>query len=378
MQRLETEQDVLLQYRQSEQGEHDKSAQNRVVVFRPSSLQLFMLEGAADFSLEQIARWLPEKLDPIPLEAVRTAAVEQFQLARRQALLPLMLGHTALTRAGGKPTLARLTLNICNDCNVWCSDCQTDADTPHPRKSYMSMERAEELIAQVLIYYDAVQVVHFFGAEPLINVQAIHAVGVAFEAAVRIGRLEQMPMFVATTRGTLASTHMLETLRRWNVELTIDWDGLPEAITEDQKQSSSRKFSTFGRSAGYQKLAENLRSFEAYQIWYGVECSYTTAHFEAGISVCDLMDFFAAMTNQQIFHIAPGKASGAVPRAIPIDKLTPLYRDAASYTIKNIIAGKGPMLSFASSIVDQVVNQRLTYCPAFLHQLSIASHRSSV
>ena len=147
-----------------------------------------------------------------------------------------MLGDAALTRSGGKPTLIRLTLNICNDCNLWCSDCQTDSATPHPRKSYMSMERAEEIIEQVLVYYDAVEVVHFFGAEPLMNVQAIHAVGVAFEAAVRMRRLEQMPMFVATTQGTLASTQILETLRRWNVELTINWDGLPEVTTEDQEQ----------------------------------------------------------------------------------------------------------------------------------------------
>jgi len=329
-----------------------------------------MLEGAQDFSLEQIAQWLPEHLDPIPLEAVRAAAAEQFQLARRQALLPLMLGDAALTRSGGKPTLTRLTLNICNDCNLWCSDCQTDSDTPHPRKSYMSMERAEQLIEQVLVYYDAVEVVHFFGAEPLMNVQAIHAVGVAFEAAVRMGRLEQMPMFVATTQGTLASAQILETLRRWNVELTINWDSLPENpedTIEEQQKPPSRKFSTFGRGAGYEKLVENLRSFEEYQIWYGIECSYTAAHVEAGISVCDLMDFFASMTSQHLFHIAPGQ----IPGAVPMDKLIPLYRNAAAYTVKNIVAGKGPLLSFASSIVEQIVNQRLTYCPAFLHQLSI-------
>ena len=89
------------------------------------------------------------------------------------------------------------------------------------------------------------------------------------------------------------------------------------------------------------------------------------------------MDFFASMTNQHIFHIAPGGMPGTVSGAVPMDKLIPLYRDAAAYTVKNLVAGKGPLLSFASSIVEQIVNQRLTYCPAFLHQLSIALNGSA-
>ena len=70
----------------------------------------------------------------------------------------------------------------------------------------------------------------------------------------------------------------------------------------------------------------------------------------------------------------PQPLSPTMPKVVPfsMEKLIPLYRDAAAYTVKNLVAGKGPLLSFASSIVEQIVNQRLTYCPAFLHQLSIA------
>ena len=52
MQRLETERDVLLQYGQSEQdeqGERDERDEQGVVIFRPSSLQLFMLVRCRGF-----------------------------------------------------------------------------------------------------------------------------------------------------------------------------------------------------------------------------------------------------------------------------------------------------------------------------------------
>jgi hypothetical protein len=59
---------------------------------------------------------------------------------------------------------------------------------------------------------------------------------------------------------------------------------------------------------------------------------------------------------------------------VPVESLAPLYRDAARYTVENVFAGSGPMLSFASNIIEQIISRRksLVYCPAFFNQLSIA------
>jgi uncharacterized protein len=136
------------------------------------------------------------------------------------------------------PRVARLTLNISNACNLWCSYCYADHGFYHSPASLMPAERAVAIMERVLSLYAAVDIVHFFGGEPLANLGAIDAVGEYLERQVALGRLAQMPSMVATTNGTYSDARTLDVLNRWGMALTVSWDG-PQVVHDAARPTVS-------------------------------------------------------------------------------------------------------------------------------------------
>ena len=375
MERHETEYGVLLR------------DSGNLALFVPDSIRIYTLDGIPDTTpLKQVAEWLTEEMGTSPLKNGEEAVNDPLSLERRQALLPIMLGDDELKRVKIRPEINRLTLNISNACNLWCSYCYADHGLYHAPKSLMPVERATAIVSKVLDYYGAVETVHFFGGEPLMNLAAINAVAEAFETAVKAGRIERLPQFVATTNGTLATQKVLDTLLRWKIELTLSWDG-PKDVHDAGRPM-------VGQGSSYDHMVMNIERFDERQIPYGIECTYNIRHINAGVSVIDLMDFFYEKAGKRTCHIAPASLPAPVQASdsngrqdvfrgktllvqhrdyVPAEYLVPFYRDAARYTVRNMFAGSGPLLSFASSILEQIISRRKSqvYCPAFFNQLSI-------
>lgn len=308
-----------------------------------------------------------------------------YLFERRGAILPLLFGTK---KNGLRPSLGRLTLNISNACNLVCHYCYADHGLYHAQKSLMGADRARQLVDRVVELYRAVETVQFFGGEPLMNVAAIDAIGEAFEQAVAERRLSKMPTFVATTNGTLSTSRVLASLRRWKVSLTISWDG-PDAIHDLARPTATGKSSA-------RLLRQSLERFDKNGTPYEIECTYSRAHLEAECSVVDLMEFFMEETGQRVTHIAPAFLPDASDRAgdlgsaifddhggwrswqAPLAHLIPAYREAAAVSVRNILAARGPILEFAKRIVEQLVEKSpsATYCPAFFSQMSIATDGS--
>ncbi len=307
-------------------------------------------------------------------------------LDRRPAILPLLFGtdHASV----GRPRLGRLTINISNACNLVCSYCYADHGLYHAGRSLMPVDRARAIVDRVTGMYGRIETVHLFGGEPLMNVNAIDAIGEAFEQAVAAGRLPAMPRFVATTNGTLSGTRVLAALRRWNIALTVSWDG-PDAIHDVVRPTASGNRSSL-------LLRRSLDVFRAAGIPVEFECTFSRAHVDAGVSVVDLMAFFAGETDDRTIHIAPaflpddGPVEDATSTifdphadwqrwAVSMGDLVPQYRAAARATIDNVFAGQGPLLEFALRIIEQIDERRAStsYCPAFFNQLSIATDGSA-
>jgi uncharacterized protein len=373
MERQETEYGVLL-----------RDGHN-LTLFLPHTMQLYMLDGIPETTpLSDVSQWLAQQ--HVAIEApMKKVEKDPLSLDRRQALLPLMLGDDELKRANVNPAISRLTLNISNACNLWCSYCYADHGFYHEPKSLMPVEQASAVVAKILDSYGAIETVHFFGGEPLMNLPVIDAVAKAFEAAAKEGRIERVPEFVATTNGTLSSSAITETLLRWKMELTISWDG-PREVHDAGRPM-------VGKGSSYDHIVKSIERFKELQIPYGIECTYNIRHLSAGVSVIDLMEFFYNEAGQRICHIAPASLPAPVSSSgsgqeifrgkelviqhrdyVATETLVPLYRDAAKYTIRNLFAGSGPLLSFANNILEQIIDRRksLIYCPAFFNQLSIA------
>jgi len=384
MERLETTYGVLLR------NDH------AMALFDPSTLKLFNVDLPLSLTLADVDRHLAGDAavctSPPAAFADEPSPAAQVLPSRRRALLPVLAAAKVVDGSVPSAAINRLTLNISNACNLWCSYCYADHGFYHAPKSLMAPETAAAVVHRILEHYEDVEIVHFFGGEPLLNLRAINAVALAFESVVAEGRLKRLPQFVATTNGTLSSNAVLETLERWRIDLTVSCDG-PQVVHDAARPMAS------GTGSSFQKLSKSLERFDARGIHYGLECTYNAQHRDLEISVRELLDFFSKLTNQREFHIAPVSLprSEGMPegeggqrifrgeslvlqkrRNLDMVHLIEVFREAAVYTVQNVFSGDGPVLSLANGIIGQIVNRRPSqiYCPAFFDQLSVATDGS--
>ncbi len=279
--------------------------------------------------------------------------------------------------------LSRLTLNIANACNLWCSYCYADHGTYHAPASLMSPEHAVAAVARSLEFYSSIRSVQFFGGEPLLNPDAIDAVCCFLKR--ELG--PRCPAFVATTNGTVLDEEVQSLLQTHNIGLTISLDG-PATIHDRLRPAR-------GGATSHQTIIQNLERLRSLDIDIELECTYTLAHHEARISVCDLLDYFWEELGASKPHIAwsylprPAAVSDrerklAVFRTdteaqarqhLPSELLCSLFREGARKSMENVASGKGASLTFVLGILDRLATRlpATGYCPAFTSQLSIAT-----
>ncbi|MDR4497953.1 MAG: radical SAM protein [Candidatus Scalindua sp.] len=354
-------------------------------MFDPMSMRVFRVDIMDHQSLPNIVSRIE---DEIPLQKCSSRIPEiespsdQFCSAK-ETMLPLLVKRETLERVGVKPKIDRVSLNITNTCNLRCEYCYADHGAYYSERSLISPTQSAIIVSKVLEYWFEVRSFHFFGGEPFLNLDAIDAIGKAFESITGSGYL---PSFVATTNGTLSNNKVIETIKRWGIEIMVSWDGPSEVQDTSRKQAK--------QSGPSSELVEaSIERFDKHGLRYGIECTYNRHHIKTGISIVDLMDFFYNSTGLLDVHIAPvalpvGRQGQGNEQKIFRDReafslttcdsldnknLVRLYREATRYSIRNLFSGKGPTLSIVNSIISRLAmgNRSNEYCRAFNSQISI-------
>ena len=345
---------------------------SRCAYFLPAEMRLFSLEAPANLPLEELAILADKKYSS---ELALKPHDFQFGDAQREAIFPILNQGDPSPRSGQKPRLGRLTLNISNLCNLACSYCYADQGRYHGPENLMSMSQMEEVLRRILELYGEVDVVHFFGGEPLMNLAAIDAAGICLQTAVADGMLPRMPRMALTTNGTWSSPAVIDTLAHWQIALTVSWDGSREI------QDQCRPVLSGGSS--YELLADSLTRFRENGIPFEVECTYNGYHRLNGISITELMEFFFEQTGKRILHITPAflprpDAKEVNPRNdyLELATLAEDYRMAARVSIANLQKGEGPILQFAYRVAEHIATRipAQAYCPAFFSQITVATN----
>lgn len=335
--------------------------------FIPSEMRLFTLDAHPSLSLESLAEIAAEKHRGAASERL----TKSYSLQEREAFLPILQGQDFPDHKG--PRLGRLTLIISNVCNLACSYCYVGADKPSSAHSKMSPEEVRQVLDRTLQLYPEIEVVHFFGGEPLMNLPAMEEAAEYLAEAVGEGRLQRVPKFAVTTNGTWSNPQVIELLKRWNMSVTVSWDGTRKI------QDACRPLRSGASS--YELLAETIARFKDAGISFDTECTYNGHHRKLGISIVDLMNFFYEQTGQRAVHIAPvfmpapgNFEMGRSADYIDFETLAEDYREAARISVSNLVKGEGPVLEFAQRVVEHLATRipAKMYCPAFFTQLTVA------
>lgn len=347
---------------------------SRCAYFVPSEMRLFSIEAPPTIPLEAVARMAEEKFSS---RKAPTGSLRRYAVAQREAMLPILNQDGALAPTTVKPRLGRLTLNISSMCNLACSYCYADKGRYNSAEKLMSPAQIEGMLGRVLALYGDVTVVHFFGGEPLMNLPAIEAACDFLESSVADGTLPRMPRLALTTNGTWSGPEVLDVLQRWNIALTVSWDGAREIHDHCRPMLSG--------ASSYELLADSMKRFRNHAIPFEIECTYNAYHQRNGITIVDLMDFFHNQTDRRVLHIAPAflPRPAKLPLAAESDyvdlaSLAEDYRMAARISIQNLVRGEGPILQFAYQVAEHLATRTpaQTYCPAFFTQITVATDGS--
>lgn len=339
--------------------------------FIPSEMKLFSLDADPKIPLEDLFSLASQKY-PLSNQHSSEADAEE----KREAFFPILQDGETESPVRRRARLGRLTLIISRVCNLSCSYCYVGNRNPSS-EGLMSPDMIREILRKLVHLYPEIEVVHFFGGEPLMNLPAIEAATEFLSAAVDDGYLNQLPRFAVTTNGTWSNPQVLELLTRWNMTVTVSWDGTRNV------QDSCRPLRSGASS--YELLASTLDRLNKAGIEFDIECTYNGHHRKMGIAITDLMNFFYEKTGQRTIHIAPvflpKPGSYEMSRSsdyIDFETLAEDYREAAKLSVANLVKGEGPVLEFAQRVVEHLAARipAKTYCPAFFSQLSIAMDSS--
>jgi uncharacterized protein len=118
--------------------------------------------------------------------------------------------------------LGRLIINPTSRCNLNCKYCY---NYNYWKTGGMSFEIALAALDNLYRMYEAVRVIHFIGGEPLLNIQLIESVCSWISQRFQEKFIKILPVFAVVTNGTVADPHIIETLKKFKIQVVVSVDG---------------------------------------------------------------------------------------------------------------------------------------------------------
>lgn len=273
--------------------------------------------------------------------------------------------RNSLPKHDQRPTLQRLTLNVSNTCNMACKYCYANGGTYYTSGKLMNKNTALNAINFVSRNFSRIEHVNFFGGEPTMNQSIIELICEYFIYLHSRGILSYLPHFGLTTNGYAISAHMFEILQRCDFSVSVSLDG-PKEIHDRLRVSSNG-------SPTYDAIEKNIKKLIDMGIVPEFECTYTGEHWQRGIDLVALMDFFYDNFQCHTLHCPLVIANPNSPWFIPLGTATKLYADAIRYSIRNLAREVPNSISVATRFLNSLTAKTpiWQYCPAGKSSLTI-------
>ena len=253
--------------------------------------------------------------------------------------------------------IAELRLMIQLGCNLKCNYCYAVEGTYRRETNSVMTDEMGIAILDSIVEKGIRQIEHisFFGGEPTVYWETIRTVCKHAKTLHENGGLEIMPEFFIVTNGTILTDGLLETIKEFNIKMTISLDG-PKEINDKLRVDKNGK-------GTYDTILSNLNKMKAYGVLpQMIETTYTCVHEEMGLERFEIVNTIKEITGVSMVMIADCIDSYLSPiNKESLNSSTNMILQA----IRNVFAGdiKTPLelnaLCLTASVIRQLFNKKV-------------------
>lgn len=264
--------------------------------------------------------------------------------------------------------LSRLVLSVTSYCNLRCKYCYVfDSEKEYLTSQTMPPEIIQEAIHYIFNYYDTVRFIQFFGGEPNLALQSMLVVVDETRKICDVRGLP-CPRFGIITNLTILNEEILSFYQHNRLKVTVSIDGI-ETI-----HNFLRKYSS-GRST-HDKVVCNINQLTKAGVHFSVECTFTRAHIDKGITVVDLLKYFDQIgaARADIVCVMTKCNSELDVYNEAFQQVIQLFTEAVDYWFDYWRQGGKTMFGIIGEIISALRDSscKRIYCPAGESYLAIA------
>jgi uncharacterized protein len=208
----------------------------------------------------------------------------------------------------------------------------------------------------------------YFGGEPSLNVDVIIDCCIFVRELHARKLIKELPAFgvISNLAGSGEKFDLfLAVCKGFDFAVTVSIDGPPEIHDANRPTLNGR--------GSFERVKQNYFRSKKLGIPLDIQCTYTSKHVERGISVLDLMKFFALEFEATHTHIAPASCS-PISNEEPAQKaIIESYCEAIKYMVETLGTPDHLSIDIGQRLIQALVNREniAHYCPAGNSELTI-------
>lgn len=266
--------------------------------------------------------------------------------------------------------LKRLTLSINQSCNLRCKYCYAQGGGYGKQDLRMSPETAILALKKIIEKYHSIQMIQFFGGEPIFNLNCMETVADQIKKMHRADLIRDLPELSIVTNLTYLDDEIITFFRNNKIEVVVSLDG-PEYINDFLRPTNSGK-------GTYNQVIQNIKKLKKNQIAFDIECTFTAKHIESGFTVVNLIEHFYKL-GSRVSHIVPAMVEPMSELDVYspkyLSKTLEQYVEAIHHTFDSVQKGEPCSFDIVSEILGVITNEisNRYFCPAGISNIAIAA-----
>jgi uncharacterized protein len=216
--------------------------------------------------------------------------LELLEEDRKRTKLP----EPRTLKSGGR--LPQLVFMVNNFCNLKCRYCYEHENVFTEPPASLPKELAKASLETMNDIFSEIGRIMFIGGEPALCEDLLEFI-CEQAAMIAQARGRRVPAFCMISNGTRFTPKLAETIARFKVQITFSVDGPP--VVHDQLRVHHDNSPSFGA------IRQNIERYRELNVApVAIECTITSVHRDARVSISSLLDYFGKEFGVDEAHVA--------------------------------------------------------------------------